>query len=95
MSSVTVTGSGPSVYEVRVVPGYQPKRCDKIAVGKGGCAKKADQGVQAISVVTETTMGSMATIAMIPDYYHVEISPNGTLKVWDEVDLETGYGGRV
>jgi len=82
-----------SHYQIRMVKGQKLRAGDPVTVDTGGCVKKARSGDRVYGVVTESTSGNTAKVALYD--FDVEISPDGTLKVWEEVDLETGYGGRV
>ena len=94
MSQVGITASEGGVYEVVVSPGQTLQRTDKVTVDNKGRLMKAKEGDSVLGMVIG--VGSQtATISMEPGSVVQEISPDGTMCVWDEVDLETGRGGRV
>ena len=93
MTRIAVASPAPCVFEMPCVTGSLTVG-DMVKAGVGGVLVRTTNRDECVGVVTQT--GSSSCLVQGVDYdFKLDISPDGTIKVWDEVDLETGYGGRV
>lgn len=86
---------GGSIYQIRVVSGQKLRKGETVTIGSSGNIRKALDGDNVLGHVTQDQTGTTAQVMLNQIDFELELSPEGTIKVWDEVDLETGYGGRV